>query len=88
MLKNETFSDIRVKRFWWTPKRECVPKSVSSQWVRTRLAIVEVTGRKPVGGDLVKVPADDPLLPWSDFDPDALTSGSFHSRYLISLGGF
>src|SRR5271170_5338175 len=48
--------------------------------------MVEVTGRNPVGGDLVRVPAGDPLLPWNDFDPDALTSGSFHSRYVISLG--
>src|SRR5271155_2915417 len=47
--------------------------------------MVEVTGRNRVGGDLVRVPAGDPLLPWNDFDPDALMSGSFHSRYVISL---
>jgi hypothetical protein len=47
--------------------------------------MVEVAGRNPVGGDLVRVPAGDPLLPWNDFDPDALTSGSFHSRYAVSL---
>src|SRR5271155_715765 len=47
--------------------------------------MVEVTGRNRVGGDLVRVPAGDPLLPWNDFDPDALMSGSFHSRYVVSL---
>jgi hypothetical protein len=47
--------------------------------------MVEVAGRNRVGGDLVRVPAGDPLLPSNDFDPDALTSGSFHSRYAVSL---